>query len=91
MDDPEIFYHSYHDFPPDFYKAEFYDEHSRLPFEGTQIHSLTDHGYYYHDDHHQTDFRAFAHGDHTLLKHTGWHGFHHSFEDSDAGVAEVAN
>ena len=90
-DDPDIYFQSFHDFVPDFYKVEFYDSHQSLPFGGPKIHSLTDDGYYYFDDHRHTDLRSFAHGHHTLLKPTGWHGYRHSFEDSDAGVAEVAN
>ena len=51
-DDPNVFFHSFHDFPPDFYKAEYYDVDSstRHGHEGTKIHSLTDNGYYYYDD-----------------------------------------
>lgn len=66
-------YHDYTDFPPEFYKAEYYsfyhklsedmnpdhvhESEHHLPFEPLRVHSYTDNGFYYYDDHPQTDFR----------------------------------
>ena len=76
INDSTVHYHDYTDFPPEFYKAEYYsfyhklsedmnpDHHlthdeaeHHLPFEPLRIHSYTDNGFYYYDDHPQTDFR----------------------------------
>ena len=63
MDHPHIHYHSYEDFPPDFYKADFYDQYRQItgvdwtPYSPLKIHSYGDNGFYYYDDHPQTSFR----------------------------------
>jgi hypothetical protein len=79
LDDPNIHYQSYEDFPPDFYKANYYNFYNdivkdMLPHESIEdyyphsvyrplkIHSYADNGFYYYDEHPQTDFRhASAH------------------------------
>ena len=66
LSDPSIHYHSYEDFPPDWYKAEFYDQYRHLSghpeydhfeYKPLKIHSYHKDGFYYYDDHHQTSFR----------------------------------
>lgn len=86
LDDPNIFYHSYEDFPPDFYKAEYYHGYANIaadlspnfdPFrasndyEHIKIHSLAENGFYYYDPHRQTDLREFGV---SPREQAGWHG-----------------
>ena len=73
--DPNIHYHDFSDFPPDFYKADFYEQYETLGadilghpmpkhakhyvYEPLKVHNYSHDGkgFYYFDDHQQTDMR----------------------------------
>lgn len=68
LDDPNIHYHDFSDFPPDFYKPEFYGYHyeqvtghkssPHTKYEPLKIHSVdkSGKGFYYYDEHYSTSF-----------------------------------